>query len=137
MTSYPLTETMLGMFLEWNESRESSQYTIAVVNRWPKTVDADRLAKAVEAAVEAHEVFRMRFVEEEGEVRWTLDENVKIKVARAEMSEEEADALGRDFARGFDAFKGPFARFSVVETPKSVRLFTEIFRIRRGGEGGV
>ena len=133
MTSYPLSETMLGMFLEWNESRESSQYTIAVVNRWPKTVDADRLAKAVDAAVEAHEVFRMRFVEEEGEVRWTLDDNVEIKVARAEMSEEEADARERGFARGFDAFKGPFARFSVVETPKSVRLFTEIFHMVSDG----
>ena len=30
---------MLGMFLEWNNARESSQYTVAIVNIFPKTID--------------------------------------------------------------------------------------------------
>ena len=132
-SGFPLTETMRGMFLEWNEARESKQYTIAVVNAWPKTIDADRLVRAVEESVAAHEIFRMRFVETEGEVRWTIDDSIAIKVKREEMSDAEAGDLARKFVRGFDAFKGPLARFRLVESPTGYRLFTEIFHVISDG----
>ena len=136
MKSYPLTETMLGMFLEWNVARESPQYTVAIVNVFPKTIDPERLVRAVESAAADNEMFRARFILEDEAPRWVIDESIAIKVSRAAMSDAEADAYQQGFARGFDAFKGPFARFSLVETPTTYRLFTEIFHVVVDGTSG-
>ena len=133
MKFHPLTETMTGMFLEWNEDRNGLRYTIAIANTFPKGVDADRLARAVEAAVADESIYRMRFVETDEGVRWTLDDSLRIRVQRSPLSDAEADAKERDFARPFDAFSGPFARFELIETPSSVRLFTELFHLLSDG----
>ena len=136
MKAFPLTETMLGMFLEWNSARESTQYTIAIVNVFPKTIDPERLVRAVESASAANAMFKMRFVLEDEVPRWVLDESIEIKVSRTTMSDAEADAYQQSYARGFDAFAGPFGRFTLVETPTTCRLLTEIFHVVMDGTSG-
>ena len=136
MKSYPLSETMLGMFLEWNNARESSQYTVAIVNIFPKTIDPERLVRAVESAAADNEMFKARFILEDEAPRWVIDESIAIKVSRGNMSDAEADAYQQGFARGFDAFNGPFARFSLIETPTTYRLFTEMFHVVVDGTSG-
>ena len=127
---------MLGMFLEWNNARESSQYTVAIVNIFPKTIDPERLVRAVESAAADNEMFKARFILEDEAPRWVIDESIAIKVSRGNMSDAEADAYQQGFARGFDAFNGPFARFSLIETPTTYRLFTEMFHVVVDGTSG-
>ena len=127
---------MLGMFLEWNNARESSQYTVAIVNIFPKVIDPERLVRAVESAAADNEMFKARFILEDEAPRWLIDESIEIKVSRGAMSDVEADVYQQGFARGFDAFKGPFVRFSLIETPKTYRLFTEIFHVVVDGTSG-
>lgn len=51
---YPLTQTQTGIYLECERSGESDIYNIPLLLRVSSAVDANRLADAVHAAVEAH-----------------------------------------------------------------------------------
>lgn len=121
-----LTETMLGMFLEWDAARDSTQYTLAVSYEFAKSVDAGRLAAAAEAALRADPMCRMRLVEKDGAVGWAIDEGMEIRVARRSATDAEVERERRAFARGLDVFAGPLVRFSLAETPTRLVLFTEV-----------
>jgi len=121
-----LTETMLGMFLEWDAERDSTRYTLALSVEFPKSVDAGRLAAATEAALRADPIWRVRLVEKDGAVGWTIDEGMDIRVARRSATDAEVERERRTFARGFDVFAGPLVRFSLAETPTRSVLFVEV-----------
>ena len=133
MKSYPLTESQLGMFLDWDSARESTQYTIAIVNRFPRKIDGDAFTAALEAAFAAEPIYRARFIQTDESVRWLVDDSITIKVVRREMSDADADVRARTFARGFDAFTGPLVRLELIETPSRHLLLTEIFHLITDG----
>lgn len=127
MTTYPLTETMTGMMLEWNENRASARYTIAIANIFPKSINPDKLVKAIEDSTTANEIFRTRFIETGDGWKWYADETIRIVVKRTSFSDIEADLRQKCFAKSFDPFSEPLIRFELVETPTTFRLFTEVF----------
>ena len=125
MKSLPLTEAQLGMFLEWNGNRESTQYSVPYVFRLPKTADLNRLESAIRTFVDAHPVFRTRFAEEDGALCQFSDPNLQIPFIRSSMSVAEADQYEKAFPHPFDLFAGPLCRVEFVETPSDVRLIVE------------
>ena len=133
MKTYPLTESQLGMFLEWNARRESSQYSLGYVYRLPKTVDCEKLERAIRTFLDAHPVFRTRLVEADGEIMQGIDESIEFPFVRSEMSDAEADRYERTFPRAFDLMKGPLMRYEFVKTPSGTRLFAEYAHIIADG----
>ena len=125
MKTYPLTESQLGMFLEWNADRKSSQYTVAYAYPLPACVDFDALERAIRSHVEKHPVFRTRLVEEDGEVRQGEDPEVDIPFERLKMSVAEMEQYEMSLPRPFDLFEGPLCRFALVELPEGGVLITE------------
>lgn len=53
-SSYPLTQTQLGIYLECMMDPESDMYNIPILLRLDSSIDEGRLRKAVIAAIEAH-----------------------------------------------------------------------------------
>lgn len=51
------------MMLERNENRSSTRYTQAFAYTFPKSIDADRLVRAIEETAAANSVFQTRFTE--------------------------------------------------------------------------
>lgn len=133
MKTYPLSETQLGMFLEWNKNRSGTQYTITYVYRLPKTIDADRLERAFRVAWDASPIFRTRLVEEDGEIRQYSDSSLEIPFVRSKMSAVEADQFEKSFPKPFDAFAEPMVRCELVETEDDYRLISEYFHLIADG----
>ena len=125
MKSYPLTESQLGMFVAWNADHASTQYAVPVAFALTKDVDLDRLERAVRAAVDAHPVYRTRFVEEEGEVRQVSDPAIEIPIVRRKVSAAEADGICDAYPHPHDYFKGPLFRVEILETPEDARLILD------------
>ena len=129
MKTYPLTESQLGMFLEWNADRSSKQYAMGYEYRLPATVDIARLERAIRAYVDAHPVFRTRLVETDDGVRQYADTAREIPFARLAMSDAEADARAAALPRPYDLFNDPLIRFEFVTTPSGTRLFIALFHL--------
>ena len=129
MKTYPLTESQLGLFLEWNADRDSAQYSLAYVYRLPKSADCDRLEKAIRAYLDAHPVFRTRLVETDGAVEQGVDGSIEFPFLCSEMSDAEADRYEKTFPHPFDLMSGPLMRYEFVTTPSGVRLFAEYAHI--------
>ncbi len=127
MKTYPLTQSQLGMFLEWNANRASTQYSICYHHILPKSIDIERLQKAIEEFVQAHDAFRIRFVETDGEIRQYADSSLKFEVVRREMSDEQEKSYRRTFPRPFDPFSASPIRLEIVETDSGYALYVEAF----------
>lgn len=125
--TYPLGESQLGMFLEWNADRDSTQYSLAYVFRLGRKVDPDAVERAVMTFVNAHPVFRTRFTEVDGEVRQYSDERMEIPFVRSSMTSAEAEGyVAEKFPRPFDLFAGPLCRFELIDTPDGYLFIEDI-----------
>ena len=125
MKSWPLTESQLGMFLAWNTDHASTQYAVPVGFRLPRTVDPDRLERAIRTFVDANPVFRTRFVEEDGEYRQTSDPSIEIPYVRRTVSVAEAESVFASYPHPYDYMKGPLFRVEILETPEDIRLILD------------
>lgn len=123
---YPLTDSQIGMMMDWLENRDSNRYTLAIANRFSKAIDANRLLTAVESVINSEPIYKAIFVED-GELYWKIATDRTITGKKSVMSEEAAAAYAENFPAAFDAFNGPLVRFEVVESPVAVRLLLEIF----------
>ena len=129
MKTYPLTETQLGMFIAWNNDHSSTQYTVPVAFKLPKSADSVRLERAIREFVDAYPVFRTRFIEEDGEVRQYVDEKMEIPFVRRKMSVAEAERVILSYPRPFDLFSDPLFRVEFLETPEDTTLVLDISHI--------
>ena len=136
MKSWPLTESQLGMFLAWSEDHDSTQYAVPVAFRFPKTVDPNRLEKAIRTIVDANPVFRTRFIEEGDGIRQVSDPAIEIPITRRTVSVAEAESVFAAYPHPYDYFKGPLFRVEILETPEDVRLILDWAHIIVDGTTG-
>ena len=73
MKTYPLTESMSGVFQSWNEDRSTTTYNICARYRLPSTVDLARLDRAIRAYVALHPMCRERLFETDEGVHWGIE----------------------------------------------------------------
>ena len=136
MKTYPLTESQLGMFVAWNADRASTQFAVPVAFALTKDVDLDRLERAVRAVVDAHPVYRTRFVEEDGEVRQLSDPSVEIPIVRRRVSVAEAESALDAYPHPYDYFKGPLFRVEILETPENAWIVFDWAHVIVDGTSG-
>ena len=136
MKSHPLTESQLGMFVAWNADHASTQFAVPVAFALTKDVDLDRLERAVRTVVDAHPVYRTRFVEEDGEVRQVSDPSVEIPVVRRKVSVAEAESALDAYPHPYDYFRGPLFRVEILETPEGAWIVFDWAHVIVDGTSG-
>ena len=136
MKSHPLTESQLGMFVAWNADHASTQYAVPVAFALTRDVDLDRLERAVRTVVDAHPVYRTRFVEEEGEVRQVSDPSVEVPILRRKVSVAEAESALDAYPHPYDYFKGPLFRVEILETPEGAWIVFDWAHVIVDGTSG-
>ena len=121
---YPLTENVRGLYLDWELNSDATQYNIPVLYRFADK-DASRLARAAEAAVDAHPMLKAHFAVVDGEVMMQRRDDAKISVAVTTVAEEP----GKDFFQAkvhpFNLLADDLLRIEVVECPTAVYLFLD------------
>ena len=123
---YPITKTQTGILVECQTNPGSTVYNIPFLFRLGANVDADRLVKAVESAVNAHPYVKTRLFEDEsGTVRARRRDDAPVNVRIVDGPLPEAQSL----VRPFDLLKDDLYRVEIYRTGEGTFLFTDFHHI--------
>ncbi len=126
--SYPLSGSQMGVYLDCQKDPESLSYNIPSRLVLPTSVDAKRLAAAIQTVLEGHPGIHVRIEEDSDGIRQIpLEEPVQID--HLLLTEEEAEAFAKNFARPFDLATGPLYRVALVESPEALLIFSDFHHI--------
>ena len=132
---YPLTQTQTGIYLECQRSGESDVYNIPMLLRLPREVDAERLAAAVYAAVQAHPAMKCSIeADAEGNLNMIPHDDLAWKVEAIETSEDAFKALqGGGLTAIFRLNAAPLFAFKIFRTEENLYLLIDIHHIIADG----
>lgn len=125
LADYPLTGSQNGILADCLAAPGSTVYNIPVLFRLNGAVDCDRLARAVETAVDAHPAAKARlFRDANGDVRMARRDGDRLTVERI-----RCDILPERLLRPFDLFDAPLARIELYKTADGNYLFMDFHHI--------
>ncbi len=131
MTTHPLLQSQLGVFLEWMSKPLATKYNVCTHTRLDDSIAPALLADALERIVYDHPDLFMRLRMEDGiPVQWR-DETMKPNIENLSLTEDEAKQLANgDYMRPFDLLSGePLHRFTIVHTETGNYLFLDIHHV--------
>ena len=119
MKTYPLTQSQLGIFMEWASNPLSTQYNIPFHIELDSNINADRFEQAILTVAQERPMMRTKFVMVNGNPRQYADDNMKFMVKRTHMTDNEVEEYKNSgFCVPFDLLSGEqLWRFEIVETP--------------------
>ena len=120
MTTYPLTQPQLGIYFECVQHPEITEYNQPFVAHLPKTIDPDRLERALKTVYNARPELRTRYILQDGEPRQYVGEKDTLEVKRLTMTEAEAEEFVKNSVTPFDIYNEVLCRFWIIETPQGV-----------------
>ena len=133
---YPLSSSQMGIYAGWAAYPQTTGYNLPAVVPFPCTVDADRLAGAMQRIADTREVLHTRIcTDAEGRPCQYADMQMPVVVQRMQAGEAEAQYyIAHNFVRPF-AIDGsePLARFAVIVTPQHHYLLIDIHHIIADG----
>lgn len=118
MTTYPLTQPQLGIYFECVQHPEITEYNQPFVGRLPKTIDLNRLERAICTVYDTRPELRMRYTLVNGEPRQYVGEPGTLHVQRLKMTAEEAEQFVKNSVVPFDIYNEVLCRFWLIETPE-------------------
>ena len=125
----PLSQTQMGIYAESMARRGEAAYNNPMLLHLDKGVNAERLAQAVEKAIEAHQFVKMRiFEDEEGNPMMNPVSTPYVQKVE-EMTEEEFQAMKQALIQPFDLLEDPLFRVRVIRTEKNLYYFTDFHHI--------
>ena len=125
----PLTQTQLGIYVESMARAGEAVYNNPVLLKLDPALDANKLASAIEAAIEAHAFVKLHIEENAEGVPLMVSGDTPYSQAVEEVSEVEFEALKPTFIQPFNLHEGPLFRIRVIRTPEELYLFTDFHHI--------
>lgn len=138
---YPLSENQRGVYIDWELHRDALQYNMPSLTLL-EDIDAERLQKAIRAAVNAHPYMKTRLVQLGDDVMQEPhpDEEVRVSIvdlADTPVGEKLAADLHASFwqelVRPFDLFHDCLYRFSIYLAGRKTILFADRHHIISDG----
>lgn len=86
---YPLTMPMRQMYLLWRLGTDRRQYEVDTCIMMEGDIKGERLEKALVSLVETYAILRSRFLEENGEPVWTIDDSVPFTLGHFKADDPE------------------------------------------------
>ncbi len=121
---YPLTENVRGLYLDWELNSDTTQYNIPVLYRFAGK-DAQQLARAAEAAIDAHPMLKAHFAIVDGQVMMQRRDEAKVCVPVTTVAEEPTKEYFQAKVHPFNLLADDLLRMEVVESPTAVYLFLD------------
>lgn len=126
---YPLTETQMGIYYDWEKRRDALQYNLAFSLKFADTVSVEQIKSALIAVAEAHPMLHTMLNITENNIVQMRREGLSTKVDVCNTAEAEIKAACASFVKPFDLFRENLYRFEIHQTNKFVYLLLDIHHI--------
>lgn len=123
--TYPLSESQMGIVLEWIQHPDTTQNNISVQYDFPLDMDAERLCRAASTVFAKHAIFRTHIINKEWELAQYIDDEISIEVPLLYLSEEQYAEYRQQFIRPFNLWEDVLFRSAVVQTEKQIYLLND------------
>lgn len=134
---YPLTPNQLGVYIDWEQNRESLQYNIPTLLRF-ENVDAERLADCLRQVVDAHAYMKVRLERHDGEVMQHRCDDAAPVVQVQTLAEMPSDGFFQQRIRPFNLLEDSLYRIEVYAFKNTTWLLMDVHHIVfDGGSLGV
>ena len=127
---YPITENQRGIYIDWEQHRDSVQYNTPIAIRFSKEkFSLERLVAALKTAVDAHSYIKTRLALRGDDVV-QLQRNDEVPNVLVEKCNQEPDhAFFQSRVRPFDLYKDDLYRLEVYETDSYIYYFQDFHHI--------
>ena len=125
----PLSQTQLGIYAESMAREGEAVYNNPILLRIDESIDADRLARAVEAAIEAHRFVKLHIEEDDEGTPLMIPGDEPYAQAVEQMGDSEFESVKRQLIAPFDLHTGPLFRIRIIRTPSALYLFSDFHHL--------
>jgi amino acid adenylation domain-containing protein len=126
--NHRLSQTQLGIYATCVNSKEEGNYNIPFLYHLPDSVDINRLAKALNAVVEAHPYIKMQLtVADSGEVM--AENRDDVPYATPITVVDDIATIEPDFGKTYDLLHAPLFRLEIFKTLHGNYLLVEFHHL--------
>jgi len=122
---YPLTDNQLGVYMDWERHKDSTQYNVPLVLHF-KGIDSSRIVDAVKAFTDAHPYVKTRLKTIEGSVMQLRDDDGAIRIVTTELKSAPDRAFLQSRIRPFNLDGGRLCRFEVFTSGDETWLLSDV-----------
>jgi len=125
---YPLTDNQTGIYIDWEQHRDSTQYNVPICFGFDG-VDASSLEKAAQAFIHAHPHLKTRFKIIDGQTCQARRDSEKIEISVQKLDFLPGKSFFQKRVRPFDLFGGPLCRIEIFAYENKSWLFVDVHHI--------
>jgi gramicidin S synthase 2 len=126
---YPLTESQMGLYYDWEKDRDALQYNIAASLVFSSKADIKKLKDAITAVVDAHPYLKTTLAIENNEIVQLRRDNLPVEIFTDSIAEEKMESILSAFLRPFNLFCDTLYRFEIYQTESYTYLLFDIHHI--------
>ncbi len=129
-TSYPLSQTQLGIYAECMSHPGETIYNNGVLFRLSPQIDTTRLARSVEQLVAAHPYILLSIqLDSEGNPRqYPHEDSVYVQTVET-LTDQQVDAVRHTLVQPFNLLGDQLFRIRILKTPSTGYLFMDFHHI--------
>ena len=125
----PLSYTQLGIYTECMLNKGKAIYNNPILIKLDKNVDENKLAKAIEDAVEAHKYMKVHIKEDNNSNPYMERYDSLYKQEVEHISNKDFDDVKANLVKPFDIANDELFRIRIIKTEDSLYLFTDFHHI--------
>lgn len=125
---YPLTDNQLGIYIDWEQHKDSTQYNVPLVLRF-EDISASRIVCAVNSFIDAHPYLKTRLKTLEGSVRQIRNDEEMVEIKSYELKTRPYREFFQSRISPFNLHGGPLCRFEVYSFGNETWLLSDIHHI--------
>lgn len=126
---YPLSENQLGVYVDWEMNKDTTQYNIPSAKKIPDGISADELQDVLVKVIDAHPYIKTRLAEKDGGVVQLRLDNETAVVEIIDIDRRPDVAFFQSKVRPFDLFNDRLYRLEIYRYGKEVYLFQDFHHI--------
>lgn len=129
---YPLTPNQVGVYIDWEQNRDSLQYNIPTLLRF-EHVNVEKLVDSLRQVVDNHAYMKVRMERHEGEVVQHRCDDAEPKVSVFALSEEPDASFFQQRIHPFDILQDNLYRIEVYTYQDITWLLMDVHHIAFDG----
>ena len=132
---YPLSPNQLGVYYECVQNPYEAQYNLPAIVRFDKSVNADRLRKAIIKTINAYPYLKTRITLHDGELMHRRDDSIAIdEIPIIETDDISDREIEKSDIKIFKLRDSQLFRAKIYKTLRETVLFFDIHHIISDGE---